>query len=58
MTLHEKVKGIRMPYLAGAGGFEPPTAGFGDQCSTKLSYAPASRLWWHDRPNGLVWSKQ
>ena len=27
--------------LAGAEGFEPPTAGFGDQCSSQLSYAPA-----------------
>src|SRR5437016_1843936 len=26
--------------LAGAEGLEPPTAGFGDRCSTKLSYAP------------------
>ena len=26
--------------LAGAEGLEPPTAGFGDQCSAKLSYAP------------------
>ena len=26
--------------LAGAEGLEPPTAGFGDRCSTRLSYAP------------------
>ena len=28
--------------VAGAEGLEPPTAGFGDRCSTKLSYAPSS----------------
>lgn len=26
--------------MAGAAGFEPTTPGFGDQCSTGLSYAP------------------
>src|SRR5918995_1468571 len=26
--------------LAGAEGLDPPTAGFGDRCSTRLSYAP------------------
>ena len=30
--------------LAGAEGLEPPTAGFGDRCSTKLSYAPPPSL--------------
>ena len=25
----------------GAEGLEPPTAGFGDRCSAKLSYAPS-----------------
>src|SRR6266516_436110 len=29
-----------MVLLAGAEGLEPPTAGFGDRCSTTLSYAP------------------
>ena len=27
--------------MAGAAGLEPATLGFGDRCSTKLSYAPA-----------------
>jgi integrase len=27
---------------AGVGGFEPPTCGFGDRCSPKLSYTPTS----------------
>lgn len=29
--------------LAGAEGFEPPTHGFGDHCSTWLSYTPKGR---------------
>jgi hypothetical protein len=28
--------------LAGAEGFEPPTIGFGDRCSTNWNYAPAT----------------
>lgn len=27
-------------FMAGAAGFEPTTPGFGDQCSTGLSYTP------------------
>jgi hypothetical protein len=30
--------------LAGAEGFEPPTIGFGDRCSTNWNYAPAEEL--------------
>ena len=30
--------------MAGAAGLEPTTGGFGDRCSTKLSYAPAISL--------------
>ena len=30
--------------MAGAGGLEPPTRGFGDRCSTILSYAPSATL--------------
>ena len=30
--------------LAGQEGLEPPTCGFGDRCSAKLSYWPLSRL--------------
>ncbi len=30
----------RRSVVAGATGLEPATAGFGDQCSTKLSYTP------------------
>ena len=31
-------------YLAGVEGFEPPTIGFGDRCSTNWNYTPADRL--------------
>ena len=30
--------------MAGAEGLEPPTPGFGDPCSSQLSYAPASGI--------------
>ncbi len=33
------------PCLAGVGGLEPPTGGFGDRCSTRLSYTPI--LWYY-----------
>ena len=29
--------------LAGVEGLEPPTPGFGDRCSSQLSYTPAAR---------------
>ena len=32
---------MALELLAGAAGFEPATGGFGDRCSTGLSYAPA-----------------
>src|SRR5207244_631499 len=31
----------RRPARAGQEGLEPPTAGFGDRCSAKLSYCPS-----------------
>ena len=30
--------------MAGAEGFEPPTVGFGDRCSTNWNYAPTFAL--------------
>jgi hypothetical protein len=30
--------------VAGVEGFEPPTIGFGDRCSTNWNYTPADRL--------------
>jgi hypothetical protein len=41
----EEVSDIRknlFENLAGAEGFEPPTIGFGDRCSTNWNYAPAT----------------
>ena len=34
--------------LAGVGGLEPPTCGFGDRCSSQLSYTPTAALLPHD----------
>ena len=31
--------------LAGAEGFEPPAFGFGDHCSSQLSYTPWRNVW-------------
>ncbi len=31
---------MQLTKVAGVGGFEPPTGGFGDRCSPKLSYTP------------------
>ena len=41
------VSGGSLPWarmVAGAAGFEPATCGFGDRCSTSLSYAPDQDL--------------
>jgi hypothetical protein len=46
MMLRSFLSGTRMPYrdpcsrMAGQEGIEPPTTGFGDRCSAKLSYWP------------------
>ena len=32
--------GSRRLIVAGVGGLEPPTCGFGDRCSSQLSYTP------------------
>ena len=40
--------------LAGAEGLEPPTGGFGDHCSTKLSYTPTRcRGYYKPIPNAV-----
>jgi hypothetical protein len=31
--------------VAGVEGLEPPTLGFGDRCSSQLSYTPSSELY-------------
>ena len=31
--------------LAGVEGLQPPTPGFGDRCSSQLSYTPRPRVW-------------
>ena len=31
-------------YLAGVEGLEPPTPGFGDRCSSQLSYTPTQSV--------------
>ena len=43
-SIHERR--LKCGKMAGAAGFEPATLGFGDRCSTSLSYAPA-KLDWH-----------
>ena len=42
-------------WLAGAAGFEPATYGFGDRCSTRLSYAPVSRHVLKDKGYLVLW---
>jgi hypothetical protein len=48
MMLRSFLSGTTMPYrdpcsrMAGQEGIEPPTTGFGDRCSAKLSYWPLS----------------
>jgi hypothetical protein len=34
--------------VAGVRGFEPLTGGFGDHCSTKLSYTPIQTTIYHN----------
>jgi hypothetical protein len=46
-TLHFTVKAdlnCKEDLVAGVEGFEPPTIGFGDRCSTNWNYTPADRL--------------
>ena len=38
--------------LAGVEGFEPPTVGFGDRCSTNWNYAPATALNYTEHEGG------
>ena len=42
--------------MAGVAGFEPAAYGFGDRCSTSLSYTPARLLSTHSTLFPYSWS--
>jgi hypothetical protein len=46
-TTKDKTSNISLThytYMAGVEGLEPPTPGFGDRCSSHLSYTPIGRI--------------